>query len=285
MGNLVTELRVRIPVMPVGLLAAALLLFASPQGPDLQKVIAKVDGQPIKAADIAPSLWEWYAAPVVQDFIISKVIENEARRLKIVASEAEILQTVNAQLEQLKPQIPEGKTLDQYLLEQGSPKSKLIFRARIDSLLSKIASASFKPEDFVNVSTLVIRAKSTDLADVSKAIEKANAAYEKLKKGDPWLRVLGEYSGDPAVLNTEGRLGWRTYEMFPESTQKELKSIKPRQVTKPIQTVNGFQIFRLEYRGNEAAAGEQALLRDQVVSTNRKKILDQLMKNARIERF
>ncbi len=272
--------------MPLGLLAATLALFATQQGVDPQKIIAKVDGIPIKAGEITPSIWEWYAAPVLQDFIVSRVIENEGKRLKISVADAEVAQTVNQQLEQVKAQIPEGKTLDQFLMEQGSPKSKLIFRARIDMLLSKIAAASFKPDEFVNVSTLLIRAKSADLADVSAAIKKANDAYAKLQKGDPWLKVLSEYSSDPSVINTEGRLGWRTYEMFPDATQKELRTLPTRGVTKPVQTtVNSFQIFRIEYRGKDAAPGEQALLKDQVVTNNKKKILDQLMKNAKIERF
>ncbi len=253
--------------------------------PSPDRVIAKVDGKEIRNSDIAPSIWDWYGYQVREDFVIARVIENEAKRLKLSVTDAEVSRMVDVQLDQLKAQVPAGKTLDQFLSEQGSPRTRLLFRARVDYLLTKIAGLSFDPTQYVNVSTLLIRPASQDLADVSKAIEKANKAFEKLSKGDAWLRVLGEYSADPSVINSEGKLGWRTLGTFPDSTQKEFKALKTGKFTKPVQTVNGFQIFRLNYRGSEAAAGDLAVLRDQVISNNRRKLLEDLIKGARIERF
>jgi parvulin-like peptidyl-prolyl isomerase len=269
------------------MLAALLIpLFAQAQLPQLPaptKVLATVDGRPIKVEDVAPYLWDARGYELTQDLIHYELARAEAERTKISVSDEELAKTVAEQLAQIKQSLPPDADLDQAMRERGLPKSRLALLIKTDLLLSKIALANFKPENYVKVSTILVAPKADSTTALGEAIKLSEAAYGRLKKGEDWKKVLQSTTDDPNMLKANGFLGWRALENFPASAQAELKALAPNGVTKPVQTKFGIQIFRLESNGKTAKPEELDDLRRQYSVTGRATLLQRLKAQAKIE--
>ena len=225
--------------------------------PKPTEVVAKVDGVEIKASDVQDLLWQWRGQEAVADMISYQVIKNAATKETVSVPDAEVEKAMGEQLAQFTPEMLQGKTVDQYLLEQGFTKSRLWIRIKTELLLNKIVAKDFKPEDYVKISTIVVRPESTSTKALTDAAKKADLFYDMLGKGDSWEKVLNLSTTDPRTLESKGLVGWRRMDAFPAIVQTEFKTLKAGQSTKPTQTSNGFQIFRIEAYGKDAKGKDE----------------------------
>ena len=226
------------------------------KAPAAAKTIATINGEAVKASDVEAYLWDWRGYEALQDVISFRVIEQAAKKANVQVSDAEAMAAMDKQLAQMEKSIPAGKTLDEALIEQGYPKSRIFMRVRSELLLDKIVLKDLRPAELVKVSTMIFRATSEQTKDLAEAIKRADAAAAELQKGTPWEKVLEENERDPRILKSAGNLGWKALAAFPASIAQELMKIKPGQYTQPAQTPNGIQIFMLESVGTKATAAE-----------------------------
>lgn len=253
--------------------------------PKPEQVVAKVDGVEIKAADVADLLWQWRSQEAVADLISYQVIKNAAAKEQVSVTDAEVQKALDEQLAQITPQVLQGKPLDQYLLEQGFTSSRLWLRLKTELLLNKITLKDFKPADYVKVSTIVVRPVSTSTGALTDAAKKADAYYEMLGKGEVWEKVLSYSTTDQRTLDSKGLVGWRLFTAFPQLVQDEMKSLKAGAITKPVQTTNGFQIFRIEMFGKDAKEGELADAETAHIGANKNAVANKIRSAAKIERM
>ena len=256
-----------------------------PKAPPTDKVVARVNEFEIKASDVEAFLWDWRGQEVLQDLITYQLLKAEVEKQKIEVPELEVLKVVDDQLTQIKQGAPKDKDLDTALREQGFPRSRLYLRVRADLMLQRLAEKSFDPARFVHVSTMVYRAKSASASDLSQAVMKAEAAYNRLKKGDKWDVVLKATQEDPTIVNSKGLLDWKPVDAFPEPTRIELKNAKPGDLLKPVQTSAGIQFFRVEALGSSLTGDGLAGLKARAIADARLSIIDRLRREAKIERF
>ncbi len=118
---------------------------------------------------------------------------------------------------------------------------------------------------------------------MEEARKLAEGAYQDLVAGNSWDLVLKRFQSDERILQSHGHIGWRQVSAFPASAAAELAKIAPGGITRPARTSNGFQIFRLDRRGDSAEGQVLEDLRNQYMQTARTQTLDELRKNARIE--
>jgi foldase protein PrsA len=253
--------------------------------PTADKVVAKVNGVEIKASDVEDLLWQWRGQEATNDLINYLLIKQEAQKRGVTVTEKEVEDAIDVQLSQLASQLNPGQTPEQFLEQQGvKSRSRLFLRIRTELLLNKMAVADLKQEQYVKVSTIVVRPEAQDTKAIAAAAKKADDLYSKLQKGGTWESALNATTQDPQVQSTKGLLGWRALDAFPEPARTELGKFKIGQFTKPVQTANGFQIFRVDGRGVDAKGKELDELKAVYTQVGRQQILTKLRSEAKIER-
>lgn len=247
-------------------------------------VVARVNGVDIKTEDVEPLLWQWRGADTVQDLITYQLVKGEAQKQLVDVSDQEVEEVMNQQLLAMQKQLRPGQTLDQVLLAQGFTRSRLFLRYRTEALLNAIAERQYDPKKLVKVSTIIFP-HTQEAASMSLAIKRAEAAYDRLKKGDKWNDVLEASTTNQDILKTKGLLGWRELSAFPAPVQKEMEGLKTGDVTKPAETENGLQIFRIEVLGSNAKPEEKTEMRAAFTNGAKQSILDQIRAQSQIQRF
>ncbi len=231
--------------------------------PPAARTVATVDGVEIKAKDVEDYLWQWRGADAVREMVEYQVVKAEADRRRVTVTAAEIELKLADSLKAFTEQQP-GKDVDDALQLQGFTRSRAFLRLTRQALLEKIALQNWKASDFVKVSAITIKPGTGKTLE--QALADGKAAYEKLTKGVKWDAVLATTTSDPQVLQDGGLLGWRSLHIFPDSTVAEMTPMKAGQVTKPVQTTAGVQIFRIEAKGNQVPSEQVDELRAQFLA-------------------
>lgn len=256
-----------------------------PKPPANERVVARVNGQDILAKDVEGYLWDWRGNEVLGDVITYHLIQKEAEKLKVEIAPEALQKAYESQVQKMKANIAPGQDVDANLRQQGFPKSRLYLRVHADLLLDQIVLKRFTLDDYVRISTAAYQAKSESATDVAAAIKRAEAAYDRLQKGGDWNAEVKASDDDAALKEQKGLLGWRMLTAFPTGTQNELKAVAKGSYTKPVQAGGAIQIFRLEMRGKDAKGAELEELRSAYLSTARQQTIEQLRKDAKIERL
>ena len=272
-------------------LIAAALALQGPQVPDQHlpkapapdKVLAKVNGVEIKAGEVEALLWDWRGFEVLQDVISYQLLKGEAEKAQVSVPEIEVLKVVDDRLKEIKARLPKEKDLATALREQGYPQSRLYLRVKTDLILERLAEKEFDPAKFVLVSTMVFRPKSESASDLTDALQQADLAYQRVVKGAKWEEVIKTSGQDEEIVNAAGRLGWRSWDIFPAPALKELQSGKVGSITKPVQTSAGIQFFRMDALGKDAKGEDLLALKQIYMQSARRQILDRIRRDGKVE--
>lgn len=252
--------------------------------PAAGSTVLKVDGQEIKSDEIEALLWDWRREEVIQDLIDDRVVRNVAKKANLTVDDKEIEKAYAEMLEGMKEGLPPGKTVEQALAEQGATRSRMWIRVRTELYLKKLILIDFKAADFVKISTINIKPISQSTEDVKAAIEKADTAFKRLKANESWSDVYLSVTDDPRARATLGLVGWRGINAFPESVKQEVLASKRGDITKPSQTVNGIQIFKVEALGKDASGDDLNELESAFYAGKRNATLMAYRVAAKIER-
>lgn len=277
--------------LAVHLLSIALFTFfqglpinpPAPPAPD--RVIAKVDGVSIKAEDLAPYLWDWGGQSALDELIETNLVIAEAKRKGIELSDEELTKLVDTQLEPIRSTLPAGTTLSDAMFQRGRPLSLFATRLKKQVLLDRLFEKEFTTEGMLKISTIVFPIKSSLLSDLQLAVNQAQKAYDTLKKGTPWDKVITLMVEDPTIKETKGLLGWRNVSALPPTAAAEIKALPAKGVTKPVQTENGIQIFRVELKPKDASKKELDDLRASLTPGGRGQILTRIKSAAKVEKI
>lgn len=253
--------------------------------PAVNQVVAKVDGVEIKGADVEALLWEWRKSEVVADLINYAVVKNAAAKQQVAVTDDEVRKEVDLLIQAIKQELPAGQTIEQAMEKEGTAPSRLFVRVKTEVLLRKLILKDFKPEEYVKISTIVLKSASSSLADVKVTLERAERVYTRLTSGEDWSKVLLETTDDERARASNGSVGWRPINIFPDSVRAELDKLKKGGITKPAQTQNGIQVFRLDALGKQATAVELQELQSSFVAGQRNAVMAKLKADAKIEKF
>lgn len=252
--------------------------------PAADRVLARVDGVEIRASDVAPFLWEWRSDEILTDLISYQMAKAEAAAKGVKVTQEAIEAEVDLQIDQVRSSLQPGQTAEQSLSDQGFPRSRLYLRVVTQLLIDGIVMRQFDPKEYVSVSTIVIKPVDEQAASLSIALKKAEDAYSRLQGGEAWETVLASFA-DPTGKPSGGPVGWRPLTAFPDTIRAELQTLGPGKVTKPAQTSNGIQIFRLDRPGSAAQGLELDQLKATYVQGARQSYAKQLRERVKIERL
>ena len=144
--------------------------------------------------------------------------------------------------------------------------------------------------EMVRVSQIQFRIpKDATSEQKSAAHKKAEAAWERLKAGEPFAKVAKELTENPAAKSWDGDLGFFPREEFPW-LRDALKDLKPGQYSQVIESTSGYEILLFtDIRPRLNSTYEQ--MRDKLIQRMRleaqgkarEAYLDRLSKKAKIE--
>ena len=260
----------------VGLAFAAALTFGawSATAHADSKVLAKVDGAPITADDVAdamtdigPGLPEKLEGAEREKYVLDYLID-----LKLVAKKA-----VDEKLDQ---------TPD-YARKLAYFKDKLAMEA----LLGSVAKAATTEENERKAYDEA-KAKQPDEPEVHArhillaSEDEAKAALKRVKGGEDFAKVATELSKDPG--GEGGDLGWFTKErMVPEFAEAAFK-LAPGQISDPVKTQFGWHVIKVEEKRMKTFPPFDEL-KDQaahfVAQKAQSELVTELRGQSKIERF
>jgi len=252
--------------------------------PDKDQVLVKVNGQEIRASDIAALLWDVKADEILNEVTYFQLAKAEADKLGIFLTGKEIDDGVQRELDAMKANLAPGQTLEQVMVSSGQTRARLYLAVKTSLLLTKIAFAEFDPKLYVKVSTIIIKPASNSATDLASAIKIAQGAYDRLQKGDAWEAVVDDVVTDEAGRESRGRLGWRLLSAFPDDVRSEIGLLKANQFSKPAQIQNGIQFFRIDKFGKDLAKEDLDQMRIEMTEALRLQAVTKIRRTMTIER-
>jgi len=126
-----------------------------------------------------------------------------------------------------------------------------------DTSLARLVKEAFeRSQKDIRLSHILIPLpKNPTPADTLKAYEKAQIAYEALRKGKKFSEVAMQYSEDPSVKTNGGDIGYITVFTLPYELENLAYSTAPGHFSKPFRTRGGYHIFRND--GEQGAGQDQ----------------------------
>ncbi len=254
--------------------------------PSGDTVVATVNDEPIRARDLIQATYDWFAATAIEELILERIVEQEARAQGVSVSDADVEARYKQQLQNAEAQVPPGMSLDDFLKRNQFPPSRLFARIRTQMLAEKLVERQVSLDDFVEYSQIVIRIQGNtpeqQEENAPAAEAKAREAYEKIQQGLDFAEAVKEYSEDPFSKDRGGKMNWQNKNFIVQDIREKLDALQPGQVSEPFRAMSGYMIIRKERTGSQASPEEQQELREQAVRIQLGDYVRQLQSKAKI---
>lgn len=264
--------------------------------PGSGSAVAKVDGQPIYGHEVEALLWESLGPQAVEDVINLVIIRRAAAKdgLKVSLSDVEKRLKENIKMyddrSKTDQRRPQGMPVEEFLLQQGYPLSRLYLSTEIEVTLDKMAEKTFKPDQFVKVSLMLFKADAATPAAAAVAQKNATDAVARMKAGTgKWETEVTKSQMPAEYISKAGLLGWLDQNTFPPDVMGKIKALQPGQISDPIKVDNAggtsYQVFRLEQLGTKATGADLDGLKARYVQGQHAVLLNAIRNAAKVERF
>ena len=254
--------------------------------PANSEIVATVNGEPIFAEELIQVSYEWFAATAIEELILERVIEQEARAQGVSVSNEEVEARYKQQLQNAEAQVPPGMSLDDFLKRNQFPPSRLFARIRSQMLVEKLVERQVNLDDFVEYSQIVIRIQGNtpeqQEENTPAAEAKAQEAHQKIREGLDFAEAVKEYSEDPFSKDRGGKMNWQNINFIVPDLRQKLQAMQPGEISEPFKMMGSYYIIRKERTGSQASPEEQQELREQAVRLQIGEYVRQLQSKAKI---
>lgn len=233
------------------------------------RIVATVGSKSITLGDVEEQLLQKYGNQQLNQMIDQEVIRAEAETQGIQVSESEVQQELKRMqqgydsesqfYELMREQLgftPEALKMDVYnklLGDKITIKGIVITDQEVEAYM-RAHQEEFRPR---------IQLKLQHIVSANR--DQAQRALDDLAKGESFAQVARERSLDDATRNSGGDLGWLEDDdpfIHPE-VMKAAISLKPGEVSKPVEADGRYVIVRVAER-KEESKGSPEVLREQV---------------------
>ena len=260
--------------------------YSPPPLPAGDTVVATVNGEPIRASELIQVSYDWFAATAIEELIVHRVVEQEARAQGVSVSVEEVEARYKQRLQSAEAQLPPGMSLDDFLKRNQVPPSRLFAQTRTLLLAEKLLERQVNLDDFVEYSQLVIRIQGNtpeqQEENTPAAEAKAQEAYQKIKEGLDFAEAVKEYSEDPFSKDRGGKMNWQDMKFSVPDLRQKLQAMQPGEISEPFKMMGSIVIIRKERTGSQASPEEQQELREQAVRLQLVEYVRQLQAKAKI---
>jgi peptidyl-prolyl cis-trans isomerase C len=249
-------------------------------------VVARVNGMDIRESDLA----------MAEDDLGSELqqLPPDHRREQLISYVGDVM---------LAAQAAEARNLqktDDFKQREAFFRRKLLMGLMLqdharslvtDEALRKVYDEQIKPmgaAEEIRARHILFRADPKDAKAQAEAQARAQAALERIKKGEDFATVATELTEDPSGKENGGDLDYFTKDqMVPEFANIAFQ-MHPGQVSNPVRTQFGWHIIKLEDRRNRPVP-EFEKVRPQIetflVRRGQTELISQLREKAKIERL
>jgi peptidyl-prolyl cis-trans isomerase C len=259
---------------------------SSPASSASDAVVARVNGMDIRESDLA----------MAEDDLGAELqqLPPDHRREQLISYVADVM---------LAAQAAEARNLqktDDFRQREAFFRRKLLMGLMLqdharslvtDEALRKVYDEQIKPmgaAEEIRARHILFRADPKDEKAQAEAQARAQAALERLKKGEEFATVASELTEDPSGKENGGDLDYFTKDqMVPEFANVAFQ-MYPGQMSNPVRTQFGWHIIKLEDRRNRPVP-EFDKVRPQIetflVRRGQTELIAQLREKAKIERL
>jgi foldase protein PrsA len=275
---------------------------AVPDPPDYEKCVAAKGKTPVPKGQKQPSddalkkqcksEYDALKREVMQFLIQAEWVQQEAADQDIKVTDAQIKKSFE---DQKKQAFPNPKQYKQFLATSGMTEEDILFRVRLDQLQQKLTQKV--TEDAKKVSDEDISAyyeknkkrfaqpERRDLRVVlTKTEAKANQAQQALESGQPFKKVVKQYSIDEASKSQAGLLPAVSEGQQEKAFDEAIFEAKKGELEGPVKTQFGWYVFKVE---KVTKASQQTLeqsketIKNLLRSQRQQKALDGFIKSFR----
>jgi foldase protein PrsA len=275
---------------------------AVPDPPDYTKCVAAKSKTPVPKGQKQPSEdalkkqckteYDALKREVMQFLIQAEWVQQEAADQNIKVTDAQIKKSFE---DQKKQAFPNPKQYKQFLATSGMTEEDILFRVKLDQLQQKLTQKV--TEDAKKVSDEDLSAyyeknkkrfaqpERRDLRVVlTKTEAKAKAAQQALESGQPFKKVVKQYSIDEASKSQAGLLPAVSEGQQEKAFDEAIFQAKKGELEGPVKTQFGWYVFKVE---KVTKASQQTLeqsketIKNLLRSQRQQKALDEFIKSFR----
>jgi hypothetical protein len=239
------------------------------------------------ASELIQVSYDWFAATAIEELIVHRVIEQEARAQGVSVSVEEVEARYKQRLQSAEAQLPPGMSLDDFLKRNQVPPSRLFAQTRTLLLAEKLLERQVNLDDFVEYSQLVIRIQGNtpeqQEENTPAAEAKAQEAYQKIKEGLDFAEAVKEYSEDPFSKDRGGKMNWQDMKFIVPDLRQKLQAMQPGEISETVQ--NDGQLLHYPqgaHGGRKPRPKSSRKLREQAVRLQLVEYVRQLQAKAKI---
>jgi foldase protein PrsA len=221
-----------------------------------------------------------------------KWIQGEADKQGVKVTDAEVKKSFDTQRKQ---NFPKDADFQKFLKTSGQTQDDIMLRVKLDLLSQKIRDKVIKGKDQISDAQIqafydknkarFTQAETRDLQIVlTKTQAKANAAKKALQSGQPWAKVVKQYSVDAASKAKGGKLPGQAKGTLEKSLDAAVFAAPKNKLTGPIKTQFGFYVFRvtnIKKATTQSLAAAKTTIKQTLVSQNQQKALDAFVSDFR----
>lgn len=244
-------------------------------------VLAQVNGQNITRTEVLSTLDLMGGQPILRQMITATLIEQEAKRLGVSVTEAEIKQQLDQTKQQIVSQAMMGGspgTFSEIAAREGITEGLLRWSIRQRLLAQKSYAKDIEKTtplpNFtgqVKASHILIATSAQVLGPETKpptdeeAKKKADGLLADIRAGKIKFEDAARQSSDDKGSGAAGGvLGWfGKGQMVPEFDESVFKLAKAGDISEPVKSQFGYHIIRLDKKGAEATAADKSAQRTQ----------------------
>lgn len=229
-------------------LIVCILLMTAAGAAWTQDVVAEVGTERITRSELAERLIAQSGAAVLEELIAERLLLQAAKQKGVSVSDAEI----DARIQILQQNAGGAEAFNQLAASLGFTPKQLRERIRTQILAEKTMGLTVSDEEIQryfdqNRPRLDVPAQVKLRRVVCETEAKAKQAYDRLKRGDPIVRVAAEMSDYPDVRANQGEFGiWRQYAGRDAVIESHAFKLQRGQFTEPFPYGNDFYILYAE---------------------------------------
>lgn len=215
---------------------------------DNDSMIASVDGEKITKGELYEALTDQYGKDVLNNLIANKIVELEAKKLKVSVSDEEIEEEYQDYIQQYGGEDAFNQLLTSYNMDESDIKKDiknylLTVKVMEDYVAIKDEDVkSFFEENKANYNQEAKVEASHILVDDEKT---AQEVIKKLNAGEDFAALAKEYSKDTATAENGGSLGSFGKGEMVEEFEKAAFSLEVGKISEPVKTEYGYHVIKV----------------------------------------
>ena len=212
--------------------------------------VVKVNGAPVTREAVFSRLWSSYGAQVVQTFIDEQLLRQEAQRLKISVTPAEVNRLYAETESRLGKEGLRGEMAREGMTEADF-RQRIELRLLTEGVVVKKTGITVSDEEvkqfFDKEKAQLGRPESVRLSRILVANQQqAEEAIAQLKNGTPFAELASKISLDLKTRAAGGSLGVVERGMLEPGVESEVFALPDGGLSRPIADTDGYYVLKVE---------------------------------------